>query len=115
MARRGRGEGGAAALDRRGAYRCPPGTLTALDALSHTYGGLSPTIFLLSTSVLTSPHSSGGLDGTGVAGFLQPSCCHVIHLQCDLHHVEAYENTEECAKLYLGLMHSYPRSSMSSL
>ena len=28
----GRGEGGAAALDRRGATRCP-GTLTALDAL----------------------------------------------------------------------------------
>ena len=82
---------------------------------AHTYGGLSPTIFLSSTSALTSPHSSWGLDGTGVAGFLQPSPFHVIHLPCDLNHFEAYANTEEYDKLHLGLMHSYPRSSMSSL
>ena len=80
---------------------------------AHTHGGLSPTIFLSSTSALTSPHSSCGLDDTGVEGFLQPSSCHVIHLPCDLNHFEAYENTEEYAKLHLGLMHS--RSSMSSL
>ena len=54
------GEGGAAALDRRGAYRCPPGTLAALDALHIPMeGSLKP------SSCRPPPRSFCGLDGTG--------------------------------------------------